>query len=435
MPRHEMEFNPDGTETNASRAARLARDIRRAREQANAIDNPAEPTTSARIVREENGGWTQINTIAYSPDDPTPPAEILSDAERRERRERSERAAAERLAQVTNAEEERRLECARTERVREVCCVQCGFSAEDARMIYNEEQGHYFCGDSCYEDWMHENNCEPERRESQPRRCHSWDYPVPVHFHGEGGASNPHQYAVELELCNTGQDYDLLCHPFIQNLTSQGKLYAKADGSSVPHGGMGFEFITQYMTLEQHRSFPWEKLLKLCISRGWRSWGKKPLQTRTGELVSCGFHVSHPMPEKSSLIMWEQKFVYDNPRMIMLLSRRRSRSADRFASLNRPFEPEIAEIARRKDRMNVEKYQAINVAPGRIEFRRYRGTLNYLSLMAYIEATDAILRYCETLTAKNADRCTGPAFMQWARGKPEYKNMKQMLLNTNRKET
>lgn len=152
--------------------------------------------------------------------------------------------------------------------------------------------------------------------------------------------------------------------------------YFERDGSI----GTGFELITQPAGLDVHR----EKLALFLndnnIKRGMRSH----------EGGRCGFHV-HVGREyvTQSQIYRVQSFLNDvrNEALIRSIARRYSGGYCRIKHEMAKFSPH--------NKNTGERYEALNVQNAKtIEFRIFRGSLRYESIMAALEFCNAVLAFC-----------------------------------------
>lgn len=138
----------------------------------------------------------------------------------------------------------------------------------------------------------------------------------------------------------------------------------------------GFEIITQPMGLDKHREL-WEFLKSRDAVKGLRSH-----QTTT-----CGLHV-HVSREKMSKLQIAKIVAFvnapENEQLIRAVARR---YAEGYCKIKNK---KIGQSAHSDDR-----YEAVNITPRRtIEFRIFRGSLKYESVMAAIEFSNALVDFC-----------------------------------------
>lgn len=144
--------------------------------------------------------------------------------------------------------------------------------------------------------------------------------------------------------------------------------------------GTGFEMITQPAGLDVHA----EKFAKFLqdkeMKRGMRSH----------EGGACGFHV-HVGREflTQGQVYRIQSFLNDvrNEHLIKKIARR-------YQSGYSKFKPEMAKFSPH-GKATGDRYEALNVTSDKtIEFRLFRGSLRYESIMAALEFVNAILDFC-----------------------------------------
>ena len=237
------------------------------------------------------------------------------------------------------------------------------------RIIRNEDANAYdgadYC-DDCYND-----------------RCcaiHPYSYkPNPIFY----GAGNRY-FGVELELDVGGQETDNAEE--ILNLGNHADdcIYIKSDGSL----NDGMELVTHPMTLEFHENYSWKKLLQKCIDLGYRSH-----QTST-----CGLHIHvnrdslgenrERQEETISRILY---FVEQHWNEMLSFSRRSEVAMNRWAA-RYGYESTPKKILD-KAKESYGRYSAINLCNhATIEFRLFRGTLKYNTLIATLQMVN---RICE----------------------------------------
>ena len=122
--------------------------------------------------------------------------------------------------------------------------------------------GYDYCGE-CYHDEVDRN-----------RSIHDYGYkPEPI-FYGD----SDRYFGVELEIDNAGKDDDNADEILaVANRNDTEHIYIKGDGSLDD----GMELVTHPMSLDYHKQFQWDEIMKKAIYLGYRSH-----QTST-----CGLHV------------------------------------------------------------------------------------------------------------------------------------------------
>lgn len=300
-------------------------------------------------------------------------------------------------------------------------CVQCG-AEFDPDISESESYCSYECADQAQQSEM-----------TGGALVKPWDFHIPRKY--MGGPQNPYQYAVEIEFFRPRSRWRRTDFNFLRPCLGR-TLYLKQDSSTNPDCGVGAELNSVFLTLEQHKTYGWQRKLASLVRSGFRSWDTKGEVTTRGEPLSCGLHVRFPIfygnaqlfdsYPSSRALFFLQKLTYDNPHMWTILGRRdeRSTTPERFASIARPSNG-ICETARFKNQDS--KYHAIRITPDSLEFRRFRGSLRYESLMASIECVNAMQVYCERLNAQTAHLCTMPEFFRWVKTM-EYPYFKKVFL-------
>jgi hypothetical protein len=153
--------------------------------------------------------------------------------------------------------------------------------------------------------------------------------------------------------------------------------FFERDGSI---GDNGFEIVTQPAGLDVHREKFDLILNNLDIKRGLRSH----------EGGACGFHV-HVGREflTQGQIYRLQSFLNDvrNEALIRAVARR-------YSSGYCAYKPELAKFTA-KNKHDGGRYEALNVQNrGTVEFRIFRGSLRYESIIAALEFCNALLTFC-----------------------------------------
>lgn len=192
--------------------------------------------------------------------------------------------------------------------------------------------------------------------------------------------SNRRAFGCELEVQVVKGDANAAAGRVHEALNPSGDIgeycFFERDGSI----GTGFELITQPAGLDVHR----EKFAKFLqdpdMKRGMRSH----------EGGSCGFHV-HVGREflTQSQIFRIQAFLNDrnNEALIKKVARRYNSGYSRFKS-------ELAKVTP-YGKNTGDRYEALNVTGKHtVEFRIFRGSLRYESIMAALEFVNAVCNFC-----------------------------------------
>ena len=152
--------------------------------------------------------------------------------------------------------------------------------------------------------------------------------------------------------------------------------YFERDGSI----GEGFEIVTQPAGLDVHT----ERMAAFLQN------GKLKMGLRSHEGGACGLHI-HVGREflTQGQIYRVQAFLNDvrNESLIRSIARRYDNGYCRF-------KPHLAKFTI-QNKHSTERYEALNVTnPDTIEFRIFRGSLRYESVMAALEFVNALLTFC-----------------------------------------
>lgn len=243
--------------------------------------------------------------------------------------------------------------------------------------------------------------------------------PEPI-FYGSG----LRYFGVELEVDGAGENHSN-AHSILELANDPSELvYCKHDGSLDD----GFEIITHPMTLDFHQNqMPWEAILDRLKEMGYRSH-----QTST-----CGLHIhvnrdslgdsSHEQENTIARILF---FVEKHWEELVKFSRRSARQLDRWAS-RYGFHGSPQEILK-KAKGGMGRYCSINLTNAdTIEFRIFRGTLKYNTIIAALQLVN---RICEAAISLDdiqiqnlswtnfVGQCTQPELLQYLKERRLYIN-------------
>ncbi len=240
--------------------------------------------------------------------------------------------------------------------------------------LLHEEDAHHldgydYCSD-CYHDEV-----------DKSRNIHDYNYkPEPI-FYGDSSR----YFGVELEIDGAGKD-DKNAEKLLKIANSDGNsehVYIKSDGSLDD----GMEIISHPMSLEYHKQFCWDEIMKKAVSLGYRSH-----QTST-----CGLHIhinrdsfGDSRDEQDEVISRILYFIENHWNEMLKFSRRSEYSMNRWAA-RYGFEKTGREILDKAKKGSYGRYTAVNLCNyNTIEFRMFRGTLKYNTLIAALELVNAI---------------------------------------------
>ena len=263
-------------------------------------------------------------------------------------------------------------------------CTECGrlMPIEDLRYLSDDGDDGY-C-ESCY------------NHHAQESGVREYYYkPIPI-FYGDG----TRYFGVELEIDEGGESHkNARLIQAVANEDAQ-HVYIKHDGSL----DEGLEIVTHPMTLAYHMSeMPWRKVLRKAVSLNYRSH-----QTGT-----CGLHIH---VNRDSLGISRQHQDDTIARILFLVeifwnellrfSRRTQSQLNRWAArYGRKDEPKDV-LKSAKGSYN--RYTCVNLTPSdTIEFRIFRGTLKYNTLIATLQLVETI---CDVALALSDEQIKG---MTW----------------------
>ncbi len=246
-------------------------------------------------------------------------------------------------------------------------CEHCG------RIIHEDYANYYhdipYC-DNCYES-------------DSGRTIHEYDYKPTPAFYGDGKRF----FGVELEIDDGGK-YDDNAETLMDIANGDHELiYIKSDGSL----DNGMEIVTHPMTLAYHKAeMPWKDIMREAIHLGYQSH----------KTTTCGLHVHvnrdtfgntrEAQDEAISRVLY---FVEHHWNELLKFSRRTeyqmSKWAARYGYKNSP--KEIMDHAKKGAN---GRYACVNITNwSTVEFRMFRGTLKYNTLIATLELVDKICDY------------------------------------------
>lgn len=292
-------------------------------------------------------------------------------------------------------------------------CDHCGriIHEEDAYYASNDEERDY---PLCYA-------CRNIRNKNNAIQDYYFK-PEPL-FHGDG----PRYFGVELEIDGAGE-YDDNARELMEIANKAGteNLYCKHDGSL----DEGFELVTHPMTLEYHcNEMPWLRVMQKAVSLGYTSH-----QTRT-----CGLHVhisrkafGDTEEEQDTVIARILFFVEKNWEELLKFSRRTPRQLERWAARYGYKDQPKELLDHAKKGYHGGRYTCVNLTnDATIEFRIFRGTLKYNTLIATLQLLDRICDVALSLSDEQikamswttfVSGCTEPELVQYLKERRLYVN-------------
>ena len=273
----------------------------------------------------------------------------------------------------------------------------------------------FFRGDDPYCETCYHSVCDRDA-------IHDYYYkPTPI-FYGDGNRF----FGVELEIDGAGEDNDNAAEILHIANAEQPLAYCKHDGSL----DEGFEIVTHPMTLDFHlHGMPWEQIVEKAKKLGYTSH----------QAGTCGLHVhvnrtafgnteSSQDAAIARVLFFVEKF-WDE---LLKFSRRTqgqlNQWAARYGYKDQP--KEILDHA--KSGRHAGRYTAVNLTNAdTVEFRMFRGTLKYTTLIATLELLDCIIDAAIYLTDDDLKAmswssfvigCTQPELVQYLKERRLYVN-------------
>ena len=234
-----------------------------------------------------------------------------------------------------------------------VTCCDCDCLVRTEDSLCDERTYEYYC-----------EGCWDERKKYE--NIHEYEYkPRPVFF-GDGKAAEHLYLGFELEAGCLDNDYDA---DEIAGEVSDGHCYCKHDCSIDEYG---FELVSHPHTLQAHKEAGWDKTLKIMRDSGMLSHDAK----------NCGLHV-----HASRMFMGD-----DEEEKWDLVADFMSKHKDKFVKLARRESSYAYYVCDGEGRRG--RYCALNLTnSSTVEFRIFKGTLKFETLMASLELVDATCRF------------------------------------------
>ena len=263
-------------------------------------------------------------------------------------------------------------------------------------IIHNDDAYEYDDGYFCHECYQ---------RIRKNAAIHEYSYkPEPIFY----GDSNRY-FGVELEIDGAGKDDDYATEILdIANMRDD-HIYIKSDGSLDD----GMEIVTHPMSLEYHKDFCWEDIMHHAVRLGYRSH-----QTST-----CGLHI-HVNRESLGTDQYEQDevisrilyFVEHHWNELLKFSRRSEYAMNRWAA--RYGYENSPKAIMDKAKKNYGRYVAVNLCNYHtIEFRLFRGTLKYNTLISTLELVN---RICELAVLMDDEEIAKLSWSEFVAGITEH---------------
>lgn len=313
-------------------------------------------------------------------------------------------------------------------------CARCGALAENGTHI--RVDGNLWCADCARSHSTECSVCHRRVSAVYPRAldgvpvCNVCD-PVPIPgrsvvlgYHGFGaplkfwGGEQGKALFLGFELEAGGAtetNKELAAVRVIAKSDNQRRFHLERDGSIPSHG---FELISAPMTLAEHAGFAWEPLLKEMVRCGLRSHDIRD--------CGCGLHVHVSRDFLTDDDCANLDFFIQKNKKFWEFVARRPESSYAY------FENKGAGAWGRQGGHG--RYSALNFChPGTVEFRLFRGTLRYKTLMATLEICDGVCRWIKTRDSaailKNRGEIAG--FVKWMKDRKDtYAEAREYILKT-----
>lgn len=252
-------------------------------------------------------------------------------------------------------------------------CCSCGEIVHRDNIYYDEDTEE----DYCYNCWQ----------ERQNRVIHDYYYkPEPI-FYNLDNEDNKLYMGIELEIDKGGENSNN-AEKILNAVNDTNKyIYIKHDGSLSD----GFEIVSHPATLDYHiKNIKWEKAMAQALSMCYRSH----------DTNTCGLHIhisrnalGETEEKQEEVIARILYFVEKNWNSVLKFTRRTEENLNRWAS-RYGIEATIKDTYD-KAKCDYNRYRCINLNNEyTIEFRMFRGTLKYSTLLATLQFVNTLCTYC-----------------------------------------
>lgn len=289
-------------------------------------------------------------------------------------------------------------------------CARCNALIHDDECFYIDDHSDEPLCEECYE------------YKKATQYIHDYCYkPYPI-FYGNG----PRYLGVELEIDCGGENSENA--KLFTNLANSKHehIYCKHDGSLDD----GFEIVTHPMTLEYHtKEMPWKSLLDTILRHDYRSH----------QADTCGLHVhvnrsslGDSFEEQERTIARILYFFEAHWNELLRFSRRTSQQLNKWAARYGYKEHPAELLDYAKVRNNSGRYCCINLQnPETIEFRIFRGTLKFSTLMATLQTVDKICSLAMCMTDEELKALPWSEFVLGCNYNESIKYLKERRLYVN----
>ncbi len=293
-------------------------------------------------------------------------------------------------------------------------CADCGRLIPVNSAHYNEDSERDYC-DDCYDD-----------RDSGSIEDYYYK-PSPI-FYGEGSL----YIGVELEI-DEGGEYSENADT-LMDIGNRNKhhIYCKHDGSL----NEGFEIVSHPMTLDYHmHEMNWQAVMNKAVCMDYRSH----------ETDTCGLHChvnrsafGSTEEEQEAVTARIVFFVENHWNELLKFSRRTVDNMNRWASRYGISENTAITYKNAKDKQ-MGRYVAVNLTNAdTVEFRLFRGTLNYNTFIATLQLVEEICQVCLALDDCDVEALSWSDFVADICGKTElinYLKSRRLYINEQTEES
>ena len=273
----------------------------------------------------------------------------------------------------------------------------------------------FFRGDEPYCQDCYHSVCDRDA-------IHDYYYkPTPI-FYGDDNRF----FGVELEIDGAGEDSDNAAEILHIANAEHPLAYCKHDGSL----DEGFEIVTHPMTLDFHlHNMPWVRIVEEAKKLGYTSH----------QAGTCGLHVhvnrnafGETEAQQDAVIARILYFFEKNWEELLKFSRRTQHQLDQWAARYGYKDQPKELLDHAKKSAHAGRYTSVNLTnKNTIEFRIFRGTLKYNTLIATLQLLDricdvALFMSDEELKAMSwttfVSGCTQPELVQYLKERRLYVN-------------
>ena len=289
-------------------------------------------------------------------------------------------------------------------------CEDCG------RLIHNE--------DAYYEDGEDYPYCRECFEKLNDNAIKNYSYkPEPI-FYGSGNLF----YGVELEIDKGGEDNSNAQILLDAANSISERIYCKHDGSI----SNGFEIVSHPMSLDYHiNNMNWLDVFEKAVQMNYRSHNTS----------TCGLHIhcsrsafgkEHEQVDQTiGRIVF---FVEKHWNELVKFSRRTSENLNRWAAKYATISNTTEETYKKAKDKRMGRYVAVNLENyDTIEFRLFRGTLNYKTFIATLQLVDEICYQAIHLSDKEMEDMSWSDFVSRILPKKaeliEYLKFKRLYIN------